>query len=87
MGLPDTSPTPKKDSMGMDYVPVYADEQTDDGSLQTVTPPAISSGIVTLTMQPRSVHLLQISPIPANQINVNVNYPFTGAIGVDYPVG
>ncbi len=23
MGLPDTSPTPKKDSMGMDYIPVY----------------------------------------------------------------
>ena len=28
MGLPDTSPKPKKDSMGMDYVPVYADEGT-----------------------------------------------------------
>lgn len=26
MGLPDTSPKPKKDSMGMDYLPVYADE-------------------------------------------------------------
>lgn len=26
MGLPDTSPTPKKDSMGMDYIPVYPDE-------------------------------------------------------------
>jgi Cu(I)/Ag(I) efflux system membrane fusion protein len=26
MGGPDTSPVPKKDSMGMDYVPVYADE-------------------------------------------------------------
>ncbi|KFN42242.1 hypothetical protein N790_02935 [Arenimonas malthae CC-JY-1] len=26
MGLPDTSPVPKKDSMGMDYLPVYADE-------------------------------------------------------------
>ncbi|MBN8907716.1 MAG: efflux RND transporter periplasmic adaptor subunit [Rhodospirillales bacterium] len=26
MGLPDTSPTPKKDAMGMDYLPVYADE-------------------------------------------------------------
>ena len=26
MGLADTSPTPKKDSMGMDYIPVYADE-------------------------------------------------------------
>lgn len=25
MGLPDTSPTPKKDPMGMDYLPVYAD--------------------------------------------------------------
>jgi Cu(I)/Ag(I) efflux system membrane fusion protein len=24
MGLPDTSPMPKKDAMGMDYVPVYA---------------------------------------------------------------
>jgi RND family efflux transporter MFP subunit len=23
MGLPDTSPTPKKDQMGMDYIPVY----------------------------------------------------------------
>ena len=26
MGLPDTSPVPKKDGMGMDYVPVYAEE-------------------------------------------------------------
>ncbi|MBF0184023.1 MAG: efflux RND transporter periplasmic adaptor subunit [Magnetococcales bacterium] len=25
MGLPDTSPVPKKDSMGMDYIPVYAE--------------------------------------------------------------
>jgi Cu(I)/Ag(I) efflux system membrane fusion protein len=30
MGLPDTSPTPKKDSMGMDYIAVYAGE--DDGA-------------------------------------------------------
>lgn len=26
MGQPDTSPAPKKDSMGMDYIPVYEDE-------------------------------------------------------------
>lgn len=32
MGLPDTSPVPKKDSMGMDYVPVYADEAGADGT-------------------------------------------------------
>ncbi|MDR2614217.1 MAG: efflux RND transporter periplasmic adaptor subunit [Candidatus Accumulibacter sp.] len=30
MGLPDTSPVPRKDPMGMDYVPVYADEEADD---------------------------------------------------------
>jgi len=27
MGGSDTSATPKKDAMGMDYVPVYADEK------------------------------------------------------------
>jgi len=31
MGLPDMSPVPKKDSMGMDYIPVYEGEDTDDG--------------------------------------------------------
>ena len=34
MGLPDTSPTPKKDSMGMDYIPVYEGDDTDDGSVR-----------------------------------------------------
>ncbi|WP_234683879.1 efflux RND transporter periplasmic adaptor subunit [Bradyrhizobium monzae] len=34
MGLPDTSPTPKKDSMGMDYIPVYEGDDTDDGSVK-----------------------------------------------------
>jgi membrane fusion protein, copper/silver efflux system len=34
MGLPDTSRVPKKDSMGMDYIPVYEDEDSDDGSLK-----------------------------------------------------
>ena len=34
MGLPDTSPVPKKDSMGMDYIPVYDDEDNDNGSVK-----------------------------------------------------
>jgi Cu(I)/Ag(I) efflux system membrane fusion protein len=34
MGLPDTSPTPKKDPMGMDYLPVYEGEQDDDSSVK-----------------------------------------------------
>lgn len=32
MGLPDTSPIPKKDPMGMAYVPVYADEGSEPDS-------------------------------------------------------
>ncbi|MCK1739827.1 efflux RND transporter periplasmic adaptor subunit [Bradyrhizobium sp. 139] len=34
MGLPDTSPAPKKDAMGMDYVPVYEGDDTDDGTVK-----------------------------------------------------
>ena len=34
MGLPDTSPVPKQDSMGMDYLPVYAGEANDDGTVR-----------------------------------------------------
>jgi Cu(I)/Ag(I) efflux system membrane fusion protein len=37
MGLPDTSPVPKQDSMGMDYIPVYAGED-EDGATIKLTP-------------------------------------------------
>jgi Cu(I)/Ag(I) efflux system membrane fusion protein len=37
MGLPDTSPVPKKDWMGMDYIPVYEDEKQDDGKTVKVS--------------------------------------------------
>src|SRR5260370_2001938 len=33
MGLPDKSPTPKKDNMGMDYLPVYEGDEDDDSSV------------------------------------------------------
>jgi Cu(I)/Ag(I) efflux system membrane fusion protein len=36
MGLPDTSPVPKKDSMGMDYIPVYETEA--EAGVVTVAP-------------------------------------------------
>lgn len=36
MGLPDTSPVPKKDSMGMDYLPVYENESAGGGSAVVV---------------------------------------------------
>ncbi len=34
MGLPDISPTPKKDSMGMDYIPVYGDEGNEGAGIR-----------------------------------------------------
>lgn len=37
MGLTDKSATPKTDSMGMDYIPVYADED-DDGASVKISP-------------------------------------------------
>jgi Cu(I)/Ag(I) efflux system membrane fusion protein len=37
MGLPDTSPLPKKDSMGMNYVPVYESDEPDDGNVVKVS--------------------------------------------------
>jgi len=37
MGLPDTSPAPKKDGMGMDYIPVYEGDEADDGNVVKVS--------------------------------------------------
>ena len=34
MGLPDTSPVPKKDPMGMDYIAVYADDEGDPNTVK-----------------------------------------------------
>ena len=34
MGLPDTSPSPKKDSMGMDYLPVFDGEEEDGNTVK-----------------------------------------------------
>jgi Cu(I)/Ag(I) efflux system membrane fusion protein len=37
MGLPDTSPVPKKDSMGMDYIPVFKGE-AEEGNTVKISP-------------------------------------------------
>jgi Cu(I)/Ag(I) efflux system membrane fusion protein len=55
MGLPDVSPTPKKDSMGMDYIPVYEGED-EDGSSVKITPGKVQRlGVRTETVQRRVV--------------------------------
>lgn len=56
MGLPDTSPTPKKDSMGMDYIPVYADEvDDDDNSVKVSLAKVQRSGVKTETVGPAAL--------------------------------
>jgi Cu(I)/Ag(I) efflux system membrane fusion protein len=37
MGLPDTSPVPKKDPMGMNYIPVYEGDEPNDGNIVKVS--------------------------------------------------
>ncbi len=55
MGLPDTSPMPKKDSMGMDYIPVYEGEESDDGSVK-VSPGKIQrTGVEAVTVGKRVI--------------------------------
>ena len=56
MGLPDTSPTPKKDSMGMDYIAVYADEAGDDSGAVRISPAKIQTlGVRTELVKMRPV--------------------------------
>ena len=56
MGLPDTSPIPKKDSMGMDYLPVYAEAAGDDAGTVTISPGKIQTlGVRTETVAMRVV--------------------------------
>ncbi|MBS0232514.1 MAG: efflux RND transporter periplasmic adaptor subunit [Proteobacteria bacterium] len=55
MGLPDTSPVPKKDGMGMDYIPVYEGEDSDDSSVK-VSPGKIQrTGVETFTVSKRAI--------------------------------
>ena len=54
MGLPDTSPVPKKDAMGMDYIPVYADEAE-----------AASSGMVKIS--PERVQMIGVKSEPVGR--------------------
>jgi len=55
MGLPDISPVPKKDSMGMDYIPVYEDEAGEPNAVK-VSPEKIQrSGVKTEVVRKRAI--------------------------------
>ena len=55
MGHPDTSPVPKKDSMGMDYIPVYADEQDDPDTVKVSLDKIQRIGVRTEKVEARAI--------------------------------
>ncbi len=56
MGLPDTSPVPKKDWMGMDYIPVYEGEEQDDANIVEMSLDKIQrSGVRTEAVESRVI--------------------------------
>ncbi len=61
MGLPDTSPTPKKDSMGMDYIPVYEGEQ-DDSSVKVNAGKLQKAGVQIEVAERRTLNTMVRAP-------------------------
>jgi Cu(I)/Ag(I) efflux system membrane fusion protein len=62
MGLPDTSPTPKKDQMGMDYIPVYEGEDSDDASVKLSPGKIQRSGVKSEPATPRVIRMTIRAP-------------------------
>jgi membrane fusion protein, copper/silver efflux system len=62
MGLPDTSAVPKKDSMGMDYIPVFEGDDTDDGSVKLSPGKIQRTGVKSEPAAPRVIRTLIRAP-------------------------
>src|SRR3972149_7584668 len=55
MGHPDTSPVPKKDPMGMDYIAVYEDEADDPNTVKVGLDKVQRSGVKTEKVEARPI--------------------------------
>jgi membrane fusion protein, copper/silver efflux system len=56
MGLADTSPVPKKDSMGMEYIPVLEGEDADDAGTVSISPTRVQTlGVQTAPVELRKL--------------------------------
>jgi membrane fusion protein, copper/silver efflux system len=62
MGLPDTSPVPKKDSMGMNYVPVYEGDDVDDGTVKLSPGKIQRTGVKSEPVERRAVRVSVKAP-------------------------
>jgi len=68
MGLPDTSPVPKKDSMGMDYIAVFDGDDSDDG---------------TVTLSPGKIQRTGVKSEPAARRTIRTVIRAPGTIQID----
>jgi membrane fusion protein, copper/silver efflux system len=62
MGLPDTSRIPKKDPMGMDYIPVYEGEDSDDGLVKLSPGKIQRTGVKSEPAAPRVIRTVIRAP-------------------------
>ncbi len=70
MGLPDTSPVPKKDEMGMDYIPVYAEDEAD-------------AAPGTVALSPGKIQTLGVRTEPVRRQPLAAGLQASGTITVD----
>ena len=77
MNSSETSPTPKKDSMGMDFVPVYSDE-TD-----TAAGPPGPEGLATVTVDARKESLLGLKTVAVIRAPFETSIRTTGRVAAD----
>ncbi|MCC7097847.1 MAG: efflux RND transporter periplasmic adaptor subunit [Thermomonas sp.] len=70
MGLPDTSPVPKQDEMGMDYIPVYAEDEAN-----------AAPGIVVLS--PEKIQTLGVRTEAVRRQRLDPGLQASGTIVVD----
>jgi Cu(I)/Ag(I) efflux system membrane fusion protein len=74
MNPAQTSPTPRKDEMGMDYVPVYSDEGGGSPSVR---------GLATVGIDPQRQQLIGLRTAPVTEGPVGGSWRTVGRVAVD----
>jgi Cu(I)/Ag(I) efflux system membrane fusion protein len=77
MNASETSPTPKKDSMGMDFVPVYSDE------VDAESGPPGPEGLATVTVDARKQSLLGLKTVAVTRAPFETSIRTVGRVAAD----
>jgi RND family efflux transporter MFP subunit len=77
MGTGETSPTPRKDSMGMDFVPVYADDA------EAGAAPPEPEGLATVTVDARKQSLLGLKTVAVTRAPFETSIRTVGRVAFD----